>query len=243
MTPPPEAPLEILYEDNHYIAINKPSGLLVHRSSIAATETRFAVQRLRDQIGKPVFPAHRIDKPTSGALLFALDESALPGIQTKFEENEISKEYLALVRGHPPDSGEMDRPLRRLLDFGPQRKSDQTQEARTRYKTLSRTELPFPTGKHATTRYSLVALYPETGRRHQLRRHLAHINCPIIGDTRHGDSKQNIAFRERFGFGRLFLHARRLAFEHPVTRAPVEIDAPLSLDFQKALALVELTEH
>ncbi|MGK0240929.1 MAG: tRNA pseudouridine65 synthase [Candidatus Pelagisphaera sp.] len=234
--------LPVLYQDDHYIAINKPPGLLVHRSGIDAKETRFAIQLLRDQIGRRVSPVHRLDKPTSGVLLFAYDEAPLAKMKRLFEECQVSKRYQAITRGFAPNEGTIDHPLRKLLDHGPKRKSDEAQEALTQFKTLSKTEHPFPSGKYETTRYSHVELFPKTGRRHQLRRHMNHINCPIIGDTKHGDIRQNHAFHERFGFCRMFLHATQLTFEQPITGEPIRIDAPLWPDFQQALVATKLVK-
>lgn len=228
-------PLSILYRDEHYIAINKPPGLLVHRSGIDAKETRFAVQQLRDQIGQRVYPVHRIDKPTSGLLLFALDEIALVEMKRLLVERQVSKRYQAIVRGFAPDQGTIDHPLRKLLDRGPKAKSDEAQDALTRFQTRSRIEQSFPSGRYQTTRYSHVELFPKSGRRHQLRRHMSHIDCPIIGDTKHGDTRQNHAFLVHFGFCRMFLHATQLSFEHPISPQAVRIDAPLWPDFEKAL--------
>lgn len=232
--------LPILYQDDHYIAINKPPALLVHRTGIDARETRFAMQLLRDQIGQRVFPVHRLDKPTSGLLLFALDEIALVEMKRLFEERQVAKRYQAITRGFAPDDGAIEHPLRKLLERGPKAKSDEAQEAITQFQTLSRIELPFPSGRYETTRYSHVELFPQTGRRHQLRRHMSHIDCPIIGDTKHGDSRQNKAFLDRFGFCRLFLHATQLSFEQPITRKAIRIDAPLWPDFKNALEVTKL---
>ncbi|MEM9158400.1 MAG: pseudouridine synthase [Verrucomicrobiota bacterium] len=226
--------LPILYRDDHYIVINKPPGMLVHRTDIDKHETIFAVQTLRDQIGQNVYPVHRLDKPTSGCLIFALNSDSLAALKAKFESREISKTYQAIVRGYAPDSGEIDHPLRKLLDGKGPNKSDETQDAQTTFKTLARSEIPLPTGRFPTTRYSLVELLPKTGRRHQLRRHMVHINHPIIGDTRHGDNTQNKLFRERYGHLRLWLSATRIQFEHPITQATIIIKAPLWPDFQKA---------
>lgn len=232
--------LPILYQDDHYIAINKPPGLIVHRSGIDAKETRFAIQLLRDQIGRRVYPVHRLDKPTSGVLLFAIDEIALVEMKRQFEGRQVDKRYQAITRGFTPDNGTIDHPLRKMLDRGPKAKSDEAQEAQTQYETLSRIEHAFPTGRYDTTRYSHVELFPRTGRRHQLRRHMSHIDCPIIGDTKHGDTRQNHAFLEHFGFCRMFLHATQLTFEHPITHKPLSINAPLWPDFQQALETTKL---
>ena len=233
-------PLDILYQDDHYIAIDKPPALLVHRTSIDARETRFAIQMLRDQIGRYVYPVHRIDKATSGALLFALDEELQAETNKLFENKSVFKTYLAITRGHAPDSGLIDRPLRKLRDKPGPNKTEVEQDAITRFETIARSELPFPTERYSHTRYSLVKLLPKTGRRHQLRRHIAGIGHPIIGDTRHGDNKENKRFRERFGFVRLFLHAFKLEFEHPITGEPVLIEAPIGSDFLSALKSASL---
>ncbi len=241
MTPEPDLPLSIVYQDDGYIAINKPPGLLVHRTALDSHETRFAMQLLRDQIGQRVHPVHRLDKPTSGVLLFALNESALTLAQKAFEAGQIEKVYHAIVRGHPPVGGVIDHPLRKMLDRGPKAKSDLAQEAQTLYRTLSTVELPYPTERYPSTRYAWVELSPKTGRRHQLRRHLSHINCPIIGDTKHGDTRRNLAFRDRYGFLRLFLHASSLSFVHPVSQKRVQVEAPFWPDFQSALKATGLT--
>ena len=229
-----ETPLDILYQDASYVVVNKPSGLLVHRSNLDARETRFAVQLLRDQLGRRVFPVHRIDKPTSGALLFALDEEALTRATAMLFDNRTYKKYLAIVRGFPPEFGIINRPLRKLRDGNRKSKSKDAQPSETRFRSLEYSELKYPTGRYPTTRYSLVSLTPRTGRRHQLRRHLAGINHPIIGDTTHGDSRQNTSFRNRNGFLRLFLHASDLGFTHPFTDEPLTIQAPVPSDFREA---------
>ena len=231
----PETPFDILYPDARYVVVNKPSSLLVHRSNLDARETRFAVQLLRDQLGRRVFPVHRIDKPTSGALLFALDAEALTRATAMFVDNWIIKKYLAIVRGFPPESGIINRPLRKLRDGNRKSKCEDTQLSKTLFSSLKYSELKYPTGRYPTTRYSLVSLSPRTGRRHQLRRHLAGINHPIIGDTTHGDSRQNTSFRERNGFLRLFLHASDLGFTHPFTDEPLSIQAPIPSDFRDAI--------
>ena len=215
--------------------MNKPSGLLVHRSNLDARESRFAVQLLRNQLGRRVFPVHRIDKPTSGALLFALDEKALTRATAMFFDNRISKKYLAIVRGFTPESGVINRPLRKLSDGNRKSKSENAQPSETHFESLKFSELKYPTGPYPTTRYSLVSLSPRTGRRHQLRRHLAGISHPIIGDTSHGDSRQNTSFRERNGFLRLFLHASDLGFTHPFTDEPLCVQAPIPSDFRGAI--------
>ena len=225
---PPE--LEILYQDEHLVAINKPSGLLVHRSEIDKRETLFAVQLTRDLIGQRVFPIHRLDRPTSGVLVFALTSEVARSLSELFLSNEITKTYCAMVRGYGPEKLELDYPLTRDFDKIADKHRNQDlgpQDATTIMERLATVELPFSCGRFDTTRYSLMKLIPKTGRKHQLRRHLAHLRHPIIGDTKHGDGKQNRLAREHLGLDRLALHALSLEFTHPVTGEEVLINAPL----------------
>lgn len=222
--------LEILFEDEYLIAINKPSGLLVHRTSIAAEETVFALQMLRDQIGQHVYPVHRLDRPTSGVLLFSKKEEILPLLKEQFADRSVKKTYLAIVRGIPALKSDLiDHPLT-------SERSNKLQEAQTHYKVVAEAEIPFDTtGRYPTSRYSLLELKPETGRTHQLRRHLAHIRHYILGDKKHGDNKQNQFFEKQFGMENLLLHARRLKFKHPVSHETITVTASLPLHFKKTM--------
>jgi tRNA pseudouridine65 synthase len=187
-----------------------------------------AVQLLRDQLGQRVYPVHRLDRKTGGVLLFALNEAMNAAMQQRFADGQVSKTYLAIVRGYTDDRQEIDYPLRR--DDGT------VQDAFTVVKTLQRTEVSIPFGKHATSRYSLVELTPTTGRMHQLRKHMAHVLHPIIGDRPHGCNKQNKLFTERFGMNTMLLHAYRIAFRHPVTNEQITLAAPWQDEFARMLA-------
>lgn len=222
--------LEILFEDEYLIAINKPSGLLVHRTSIAAQETVFALQLLRDQIGQHVYPVHRLDRPTSGVLLFAKQEEVLPALKNLFSEREMEKTYLTIVRGIPAiQQGSIDHPLK-------SERSGRLQEAKTNYQVLSESEMPFnSTGRYPTSRYSLLEVKPETGRTHQIRRHMAHIRHYILGDKKHGDNKQNIFIEREFGLQNLMLHAQSLSFSHPVNGDQVNLNCLPPEHFLKTL--------
>lgn len=226
--------LSILYQDEYLIGINKPHGLLVHRSSIAADAEEFALQLLRDQLNRHVYPAHRLDRKTGGVLLFALDKATEIAMQQQFAANEVHKTYLAILRGHTPDSGEIDYPLRK--DNGT------LQDAFTAYKTLARAELPIALGKHSTSRYSLVEAKPTTGRMHQLRKHFSHIFHPIIGDRTHGCNKQNKLFTETWEMSTMLLHAKNLQFNHPVTKQVITIEAPIQPEFQRMMNLMDWSE-
>jgi tRNA pseudouridine65 synthase len=228
-------PLEILYQDEHIVAINKPSGLLVHKSPIDKHETRFALQELRDQIGQYVYPVHRLDKPTSGVLLFALNAETAKTMSQLFRDNLVQKEYIAIVRGYTESKGEIDHPLKQMLDTKVQKEKGITkeeQEAQTEYERLETVELPYPVSRYPVARYSLVKLLPKSGRKHQLRRHMKHIFHPIVGDTKHGRGEHNNLFRKKFECHRLLLHAQKMVFMHPVSKKKLVIVAPLDQVFE-----------
>lgn len=227
-------PLEILYEDESIVAINKPHGLLVHRSSIARDASEFALQLLRDQLGKTVYPAHRLDRKTGGILLFSLNKETDQYLQKSFQERKIDKKYLAVLRGFAPAEGLIDYPLKR--DDGT------VQEAQTSFRLLAQGELAVPFGKFPTSRYSLVEANPITGRMHQLRRHFAHIFHPIIGDRPHGCNKQNKFWKETYQMDTMLLHASELTFKHPLSGEDVHIKAPLQPDFIRVLEILNLNE-
>lgn len=226
--------LDILYHDDTLIAINKPAGMLVHRSWLDKHETQFAMQTLRDQIGQHVFPIHRLDRPTSGVLLFALNSDTARLMSEQFEQHNIEKSYLAIVRGYLLGEGRIDYPLKVQLDKIADKFSQEKapQQAVTDYQNLATVEMPYPAGKFSTARYSLVQLFPHTGRKHQLRRHLKHLFHPIINDTNYGDLHQNRAFQVNTGCERLFLHANQLSFIHPHSLQKITINAPLDQQWQ-----------
>lgn len=225
-------PLEILYHDAQLVAINKPHGLLVHRTGMAAGVNEFALQLLRDQIGKHVYPCHRLDRKTGGVLLFALQEKTNSLMQQKFMAGAVRKTYRAVVRGYTHPEGTIDYPL--------SRPDGSSQEAVTTYVTLKQTELNIPFLEHATSRYSLVEIVPETGRMHQIRRHFAHIRHPIVGDRPHGCNKQNKLFKERWGMTTMLLHAASLEFDHPVTGSCITLEARPAEEFSRALGFLQL---
>ena len=211
--------------------MHKPPGLLVHRTGLDAGETRFAMQMLRDQIGQPVWPVHRLDKGTSGVLLFALDAVTASALGKAFESGEgIQKTYQAIVRGWPTDEGLIHHPLKRMPDDMREQR-EEVQDAQTRYRTLERFELPLAFGGFETLRIALVELQPLTGRRHQLRRHMKHISHPIIGDSTHGKGPLNRAVASWLGVQRMWLHAASLTVIHPHSGGPLCIEAPTSPDW------------
>lgn len=222
--------LEILYQDEYIVAINKPRDLLVHKSFIASDIQEYAIQILRDQIGQYVYPVHRLDRKTSGVLLFALSKEVLKQLNEVFATRQVEKKYMAIVRGYTVEE--------ETIDYALTNDSGQLQEAKTYYKTLQRVEAAIPFGKHATSRYSLVEAYPETGRQHQLRKHFKHIFHPILGSRPHGCNKQNKLWLDQFGLTAMLLHAVELTFEHPVTKEQIHLTATIDEQYEKYNALL-----
>lgn len=220
-------PIELLYCDEHVVVANKPSGLLVHRGW--DNDDDVAMFRVRDALGSHVYPVHRLDRGTSGALLFARSSAVAATLARAFEEGRVEKRYLALVRGMPPDEGVIDYAI-------PKSEEGPRVPAVTRFRVLARS---------AVDRCSLVLAMPETGRLHQIRRHLCHIHHPIVGDVKHGSGAINRHYRATYALHRLALHAVGLAFDHPVPEASafprIAIVAPVPEDFAPALAALGLT--
>ena len=227
--------LPIIYQSTDYVAIDKPAGLLVHRTQLDAHATEFALQVLRDQIGQEVFLCHRLDRATSGILLFALNREALCFAQAQFAEKTTHKEYHAVVRGWTADAGEIDYDLR--TEDHPSK----SQSSQTRYSCVKRVELALPVGPYPSARFSLLKLIPLTGRKHQLRRHMAHLRHPIIGDTCHGDSAQNRFLRQHFGVQRLLLRATKLEIGIPNSDTRLQLYAPQACEFNQLLEALKLS--
>lgn len=215
--------LEILFEDEHYVAINKPNGLLVHRTRIAEEKKEFALQLLRDQLGYHLYTIHRLDRGTSGVLLFAKTPAAAAAVVKAFEAREPDKLYYAVVRGYVPEAATIDVPIKPDKDH----RHKEPQDALTHFERLGTVELPIPVGRYQTARYSLVRIKPETGRMHQIRKHFAHARHYIVGDKRHGDWRHNRMFLEELESPSLLLHAAQLTFMHPFTEQQVVIRAQM----------------
>jgi len=230
-------PLALLYRDDSIAVFNKPSGLLIHRSYIDRAETRFALQMARDLLGQRVYPVHRLDKPTSGVLIFALSPDDAAVVTASFIAGTVRKRYLAVCRGITPESGVIDYPLVEEQDkHDPYRQEGkEAQDAVTTYRRLSSVELPFAVGRYPTSRYSLLEAEPLTGRRHQIRRHCKHIFHPLIGDVNYGEGRHNRFFREAFNCSRLLLHAVELTIPHPDDGRSMHFTAPLDASFIKLL--------
>ena len=226
-------PLEILFQDEHLVIINKPHGLLVHRSKIATNTDVYALQLLRDQIGQRVYPVHRLDRKTSGVLIFALSTEVNTSMQKQFADNKVNKTYQAIVRGFTP--------IQETINYALTNDNGKVQDAITNFRTLQKSELPVPYGKFETSRYSLIELIPETGRFHQLRKHMAHLRHPIIGDRPHGCNKQNKLFKEKWNMITMMLHANVINFHHPVTGKEMVVKAAFQDEFNRTLNLLSLS--
>ncbi len=230
--------MPVLWREGDCIAIHKPAGWLVHRTGLDAGETRFVVQAMRDQLGAPVHPVHRLDKGTSGVLLMALSPDAARRLSGCFERREVLKRYVALVRGWPAEELRVDHALR-PDDAPPEAPA---QDAQTDFRLLARCSLDVPVDRYQQTRVALVEALPHTGRRHQIRRHLKHLAHPIIGDATHGKGAHNRWWAERLGLHRLWLHAASLRLPHPHRDGDwLDIASPLSstvlnADWQRVLA-------
>ena len=211
--------LEIIYQDQHFIAINKPGGMLVHKSELAPEETVFVLQTLRDQINQHIYPVHRLDRPTSGVLLFAFSSEVARMLSEQLVSKDIKKKYLALVRGWLEESITIDNPVKN--DRG------NLKDAITHFTPIKHYSLDIQMGKYDKQRYSLIACEPESGRWHQIRQHLAHIRHYIINDRVHGNNKHNKLFKERLLIEPMFLHAERLEICHPISKIPMVIKAEL----------------
>ncbi|MGM0784570.1 MAG: pseudouridine synthase [Pseudomonadota bacterium] len=228
--------LRILHDDAHLVVVHKPAGLLVHRTALAHGEREFLLQQLRDRLGRRVYPVHRLDRPTSGVMVFALDPESAARLGAAFTERRVTKRYLAVVRGIGPEAERLDYPLRE--EDGRRPKAEMpAQPAITEVRRLDGVELPVQVDRYPHARYSLMEARPLTGRRHQIRRHLSRRGYPIIGDAKHGKSIHNRFFADRLDAPRLLLAAVELDFEHPVDacrlRVSAALDAPMSRLFER----------
>lgn len=228
--------LQLLYRDDHLVVIDKPAGLLVHRSHLDAHETDTVLDRLRKQLGSAeaarLAPAHRLDKGTSGVLVLAPHPEAARRLGQAFEEGRVAKRYLALVRGWPVESMDLDHPLAR--DPKQPSTGQLRLPARTLFRRLARVEWPFVVdGRHPSSRYALVEARPLTGRRHQIRRHLKHLAHPIVGDATHGKGPHNRAVAAWLGISRLWLHAVELELPHPEDGRPLRLTAPPGMEWHR----------
>ena len=227
---------DICYQDEYCVVVNKPAGLLVHRTSMASSDREFLLQHIRNQIGKTLYPIHRLDKPTSGLVLFSTDQEVTSEFSKLFSGREIQKSYIALVRGYVEEEGLIDYPIKNAS------KSNLPQDAVTSYKLLKTVEVPVACGRYESSRYSLVLVMPKTGRLHQIRKHFNHLRHPLIGDTKYGDRDHNRMMKEKFHTHRLLLMAIGLDFTHPITGEDVRVRCDIDKDFAALLVNLGMFE-
>lgn len=211
--------IPVLYQDEYLVVVNKPAGLLVHKTRIAEEENEFLVQKLRNQLGTKVYPAHRLDRKTSGVLVCGLQKESDALLQEQIRNPKSEKFYTCLVRGYLPASGKIDSPLKK--------ENGKWQEAQTLFACLDQTEIPIFVSRYPQSRYSIALIKPLSGRMHQIRRHLAHLRHYIIGDLKHGECKHNKMFKTEFGLQNMLLHAWRIEFDHPHSKERILVEAPL----------------
>ncbi len=223
----PAAPITVLYADDHYLAVDKPAGLLVHGTALDAHTSDTLIGRLREELGGTLSPVHRLDKATSGVMLFARDNTAASAISRNWH-TDVAKHYIAIVRGFVTTASTVDNPVR-------DRDTGERKDAITRIWPIACAELDVAVDRYPTARYALVGAEPVTGRRHQIRQHLKHLSHPIIGDTSYGKSVHNRFFAAQFNAPRLLLHAKQLSFTHPFTQQPVSLEAAPDAAFQRVL--------
>lgn len=225
----PETTITIVHGDAHLLAVNKPAGLAVHRSKMIARDDDYLIDRLRAQVGGGLYLVNRLDRATSGLVLVARDRAIATALGERLMAREVDKRYLAVVRGWPDESGEIDYPLT-VGGMQGERKP-----ALTRWWRRGMIEVPIALGRYPQQRYSLLELQPLTGRYRQLRRHLHHIHHPIVGDSTLGRGEHNRLFREHFNSHRMLLHAWRLVIRHPAEPRLLRLQAPLDATWDTVL--------
>lgn len=226
--------LDILFQDEHYVAIQKPSGLFAHPSEMNPNEPS-AMMLLRNQVGKWVYPVHRLDRATSGVMLFALSSDAAKQASILFAERKVKKTYYAVLRGYTTESGVIDHPLKKdgVGDL---------QESQTGFRLLKKMEVPIANKRFPCSRYSLVEAIPHTGRMHQIRRHFVHLRNPIVGDTTYGDGAHNKIFRQHYGLDHLLLFAVGLELEHPYEKSVMSLNHKEPESYIKVLNIFEQSQ-
>jgi tRNA pseudouridine65 synthase len=216
-------PVDVLFRDESILVVNKPSGMLVHRGWGRAPVVLVDLVRNLTEMNR-VHPVQRLDRGASGAILFALDPETARRLQNLSANGDLIKSYLALVRGRPPAEGIIDHPI-------PRRPGGPRVPAMTEFRCLASVSCQ-------PRDVSLVAAVPRTGRLHQIRRHLKHIDHPLIGDSNYGRTELNREMSARYGLGRLALHCRAITLKMPGNQAPLQIDAPIPSDLTDPLGKI-----
>lgn len=232
-------PLTVLYEDEWLLAVDKPAGLLMHPSWIDRHATDTLAGRVKAYLGgAKAHTLHRLDRPTSGVVLLARSNDVAGALADQFRHQQVTKTYWALARGFTAERFVCAKPLKEELDPIADRHArpdKPAQEATTQFQRLAISELAAPVSRYPKARFSLLACMPQTGRKHQIRRHLKSLRHPIIGDTRYGDRHQNRFAREHLALDSLGLRAMSIGFVHPSTQVYTVIYSGLSTPWQRTL--------
>lgn len=210
--------LKILYEDETLVAIDKPAGFFTHPpedKNVRMAPRWNALGILEAQLGRKLFPAHRLDRATSGVLVYAKDAGTAASLQRQFRTQGAKKTYACFVRGRTPNAFECNTPL--------SGKDGVSYPSLTHFTAIHTVALPWPSSPSGMREFSLLLANPVTGRFHQIRRHLASLSFPIVGDKRHGDKKVNRAFLAVQPREQLYLRA--LSLEITALDMPIEIRA------------------
>lgn len=218
--------LPVLFEDDCLVAVHKPAGLVVHASDDAPLRDT-CLRRVRSQTGRKVWPCHRLDRPTSGLLLFAFSPELAEAVFVQFRERTVEKHYSGLCRGFlGPEQHELEHPI-------------DGRWALTRFATVQQFRVGMRVGRYPSARYSLLDIQPVSGRRHQIRRHLKRLGHPLVGDRKHGDRDHNRFWMQVWGLRPMFLHSSSLSLRHPTSGDAMQLACPLSPPLQAALEQLE----
>ena len=203
--------MEILFEDEWLIAINKEAGHLVHPADLPQPDDIVCMKVVRDHLNLKIYPTHRLDRPTCGALLFAKNKTIARAINRAFERKQVEKIYHAVVEGSPPEQEwRCEEPLQKTPDLP-------WKEARTSFRVI----------ESLREEFTLLEATPETGRYHQIRKHLLHCGHPIIGDYRYAGLEKCEQWNQSLPIGqRMLLQCRSLTFAHPADQTAISIEAP-----------------
>ncbi|WP_111707779.1 pseudouridine synthase [Lutibacter citreus] len=213
--------IEILFEDDYFVIVNKPNNVLVHNSYYARNiKEPTLLDLLKDELNQTLYPIHRLDRKTSGVIALSKKKETVAVFQELFNSNILKKEYFGIVRGYFEGNKIINTPVK-----NPDTKV--YKEAETHGDILNKIELKIPVHPYDFSRYSLVKLTPFTGRMHQLRIHMNKVSHPIVGDTKYGDRFHNRMFEKEFNCGNLFLHAYSLNFKHPINNEKISVVASL----------------
>jgi len=224
--------VRIYYQDDDLLVVEKPENVVVHENRYHGRQDSCA-GLLEAKIGGTLYPVHRLDAATGGVLLFARHANAARHLSLQFRTNSVEKRYLALVRGHTPDSGRIDEPVKPPGKLAPV-------PAVTEFTRLASSTLARPLGKYEQAWFSCLELHLVTGRTGQARRHLQHISHPILGDKRHGDRAYNEFVASRTGRKSLYLRAASLRVLHPAGHSYLCVETSLPDWWRYTLSLLAL---